>query len=119
MSDTVVHWFEIPTLDLDRAAKFYSAVLNTELGDMDGPAGPMKSFQNGDMPVGAPVKGPQSTPTQEGSVVYFGSDDIEAALQRVEACGGEVLLPKTSIGPFGHTGQFTDSEGNRVALHSS
>ncbi len=119
MSDTSVHWFEIPALDLDRAAKFYGAVLKTELSDMDGPAGPMKSFQDGDMPVGALVKGPQSKPSQEGSVVYLGTDDIEAALQRVEASGGTVLVPKTSIGPFGHIGQFTDSEGNRVALHSS
>ncbi len=119
MSETNVNWFEIPVQDLARAAKFYSTVLDIELGDMDGPSGPMKTFQNGDMPIGALVQGPQFTPSQEGALIYLSTADIDTALQRVVASGGHELVPKTSIGAFGNIGQFTDSEGNRVALHSN
>lgn len=118
MVETSVHWFEIPVQDLDRAAKFYSVVFETELGDMEGPTGPIKSFQNGQMPVGALVQG-QTNPSREGPVIYLGTADIDTALKRVEASGGEVLVPKTSIGAFGHVAHFADSEGNRVALHSN
>ena len=117
MSNISINWFEIPTQDLDRAAGFYSRVLEAELGDMDGPMGPMKSFHNDGLPVGALVAGPQVSPSQTGSLIYLGTQDIDAALARVEAAGGQVLVGKTSIGPFGSIGQFVDSEGNRVALH--
>lgn len=119
MSEIGIDWFEIPVQDLARAAKFYSTVFEIKLGDMDGPAGPMKTFQNGEMPIGALVQGPQFTPSQEGSLIYLSTPDIDAALQRVSASGGKKVLAKTSIGQFGSIGQFTDSEGNRVALHSS
>lgn len=118
MTETSVNWFEIPVKDLDRAAKFYSTVLGIELGEMNGPSGPMKTFQHGEMPIGALVKGPQFIPSKEGSLVYLGTPDIDAVLQRVDVSGGQVLVPKTSIGPFGNIGQFIDSEGNRMALHS-
>lgn len=119
MSQVAVNWFEIPVKDMDRAATFYSAVLDSTLGDMDGPAGPVKTFQSGEMPVGALVTGEHNEPSQSGTLVYLGTADIDAALERVSSSGGQVVLEKTSIGPFGHIGQFIDSEGNRVALHSN
>jgi predicted enzyme related to lactoylglutathione lyase len=39
-------------------------------------------------------------------------------LSRVEAAGGSVVMPKTSIGENGYMAIFLDTEGNRVALHS-
>ena len=45
--------------------------------------------------------------------------DIDATLPRVAKHGGKVLGPKKSIGQHGFVGHFEDSEGNRVALHSS
>jgi predicted enzyme related to lactoylglutathione lyase len=44
--------------------------------------------------------------------------DLEAAMGRVSAAGGKVLLPKMSIGEYGVIAHFQDSEGNRVALHA-
>jgi len=119
MSHTSVNWFEIPAQDLDRAAAFYSNVLEIELGDMDGPTGPMKTFQSGEMPIGALVQGPQFKPSKNGTLIYLGTKDIDAALKRIVASGGQELVPKTSIGAFGNIGQFIDCEGNRMALHSS
>lgn len=119
MSKVTIDWFEIPVQDLARAESFYSRVLDCELTEMAGPAGPFKAFQNDGMPVGALVQDEHNQPARIGALVYFHSDDIDGMLGRVEAAGGQVLVPKTAIGPFGHIAQFMDSEGNRMALHSA
>jgi len=59
------------------------------------------------------------TPSHQGSMVYFSVADIDATLARVTEAGGQTLVPKMSIGEFGFIGQFEDSEGNRVGLHST
>jgi predicted enzyme related to lactoylglutathione lyase len=58
-------------------------------------------------------------PSQQGALVYLnGGEDLDVPLARVEAAGGKVILPKTSISPNGFMARFTDTEGNRVAFHS-
>ena len=54
----------------------------------------------------------------EGGGYLNGGDDLDVPLSRVEAAGGQVILPKTSIGPNGFMARFIDTEGNRVAFHS-
>ena len=44
--------------------------------------------------------------------------DIEGTLAKVNANGGQTLMPKTSIGEYGYIAHFQDCEGNRVALHA-
>lgn len=117
MSATAIAWFEIPAKDLERAGAFYAAALGVTLGEMNSPTGLMKTFQNGEAPVGAIVKSEHNTPSSSGPLVFFACDDLDAVLDRVPAAGGTVVLPKTSIGAFGHIAQFIDSEGNRAALH--
>jgi uncharacterized protein len=52
-------------------------------------------------------------------LVYFTSEDIDTELSRVEDAGGKVLRKKTEINPdTGYMAYFTDTEGNRIALHS-
>lgn len=116
MSDVSVNWFEIPVTDLKRAAGFYSAVLDRELGDIDGPDGPMKVFLGAEGPAGTFTE-TDSSPSDGGTVVYLNCPDIDAALGRVAAAGGKVVQEKTSIGPFGFIGHLIDTEGNRIALH--
>ena len=118
MAGVSIHWFEIPVQDLARAAKFYSEILGVELGEMPGPDGPMTTFQNDDVPSGALVPGDHNSPSKSGPLVYLGTEDIDGVVGRIGAAGGEVILPKTSIGPHGNIAHFIDSEGNRVALHS-
>ena len=58
-------------------------------------------------------------PTDKGTIVYLnGGEDLSVALSKVEAAGGKIILPKTAIGPNGFMAHFSDTEGNRVALHS-
>jgi predicted enzyme related to lactoylglutathione lyase len=46
--------------------------------------------------------------------------DVGLILNKVEAAGGKIIMPKTEISPDnGFMGVFTDSEGNRIGLHSN
>ncbi len=54
----------------------------------------------------------------DGTRVYFHTDDIDATLRVVLNSGGKVEYPQTSIGELGSVAEFSDSEGNRIALHS-
>jgi len=71
------------------------------------------------MPIGALIKDPTNKPSKSGSILYFETSDVKATLKRVAKAGGKVVLPAMSIGDYGTIGQFTDTEGNRIALHAS
>ncbi len=49
-------------------------------------------------------------------VLYFPSEDIEADLQRITACGGTILLGKTRAGEDHYVALFTDPNGVRLGL---
>jgi predicted enzyme related to lactoylglutathione lyase len=121
----VVGWFEIPTLDMDRAAKFYETVFNTKLarekiGDLDMAWFPWNMEGYGS--AGSLIHFPeQYKPSAEGVVIYLtaSSGDLANEMGRVEAAGGTVLMEKKQISEeHGYMGLFLDSEGNRVAMHS-
>jgi uncharacterized protein len=116
-----VGWFEIPTTSILRATQFYEKVLDCkltfeEMGSLKMAMFPMQ--EKGEGSAGALVEGPNHTPSHDGSLLYFSTDDIDGTLSKVTANGGKVLRGKTSIGEYGWIGDFEDSEGNRVALHS-
>jgi uncharacterized protein len=115
---TTINWFEIPVANMDRAAKFYGALLGSELKRGDFVDVPHAFFSNGKDMIGALVHDPHNKPVSEGRVLYFGSQDIEGALARVRELGAEVIVPKTDIGDPGHIAVLRDSEGNRVGLHT-
>lgn len=117
-------WFEIPVADIDRAQKFYEALLGISMkrqrymGDTD-----QAVFPNGgpDHASGALVQANvERAPAQSaGSVVYLSVSDIRPVLARVGELGGEVLLPLTAISDTPVVvGHIRDSEGNRVGLAS-
>ena len=56
-----------------------------------------------------------------GPLVYLNAEpDLAIVLGRVERAGGKVTVPKRQISPeHGYMAVFIDSEGNRVALHST
>lgn len=117
-----VGWFEIPAADMERAIKFYETVFDCKLdrntmGDFDMAWFPWNEEVKG--AGGSLVSHKMYTPSQEGVLVYFSSEDINTELSRVEDAGGVVLREKTEISPdIGYMAYFTDTEGNRIALHS-
>jgi predicted enzyme related to lactoylglutathione lyase len=121
--ENALTWFEIPAVDFARAEKFYNTIFDTELVPMKGIKHlglQMSLFPHGENAVGGGViKGAGYVPSAEGTVVYLnGGDDLNVVLNRVEAAGGQVLLPKTSIGKNGYMAFFLDTEGNKVGLNS-
>ena len=120
-----ISWFEIPTIDLDRAQKFYETIFGTSLIPLDLQNIKMRMFPMEDQMSG--IGGalcynkefykPSST---DGPLIYLnGNPDVQNILDKIEGAGGKVLVPKTQISPeYGHMAVFIDTEGNRIALHS-
>lgn len=115
-----INWFELPANNFERAKEFYGKVLNAELQEMEMNGTKMGFFPSDQQGVGGCITyGNGNKPNAEGSLIYLnGGDDLSAPLSRVEAAGGKVIMPKTSIGENGHMAMFMDTEGNRVAFHS-
>lgn len=124
MQKNAISWFEIPTGDIDRAQKFYETILDITMIPMEMPGFVMRMFPIEDMTGvgGALVKTPdfyQSSKT-DGTLIYLNANpDVQKVLDKVEAAGGTIVVPKTEISPeYGFMGVFIDTEGNRIALHS-
>lgn len=116
----LVGWFEIPATDLKRAVDFYNEVLGKglEIIDFSGLNMAMFPMEQG-VTSGALVEAKFSQPSDQGTTVYFVVEDVEATCKKVESAGGAVVVPKTKISDeYGFYGQFMDTEGNRVGLHS-
>jgi len=117
-----VNWFEIAANDLERAKNFYASVFDATFEFVDMPDNPMYMFAgNHESPnaMGALVKSEQNNPSNEGTIIYFECENLAAEESRVNENGGQVIMPKTSIGEFGFIAQFIDTEGNRIGIHSN
>lgn len=120
-----ISWFEIPTNDLDRAQKFYESIFDIKFIPLEVAQIKMRMF---------PVEDPQSiggalvfndqfykTSATDGPLIYLNANpDVQQVLDKIESAGGKILVPKTMISPeYGFMGMFLDTEGNRIALHST
>ena len=117
----VINWFEIPATDHQRAVKFYSQVLGTDLQPMEMSGIKMAFLHAEEGSIGGAVCcGKGYKPSAEGTLVYLnGGNDLSAPLSRVEKAGGKVIMPKTKISEeIGYMAFFLDSEGNKIAFHS-
>ena len=119
---SALNWFEIPARDLDRAQKFYEALFAAPLrreamGDVA-----FVMFQNDQGGTAGCVMatGGEPAPSVDGTVVYLNAaPSIDAVLARLDAAGGELIVPKTALPDgMGYFAQFRDGEGNRVGLHA-
>ncbi len=120
----MVGWFEVPVKNMERAKKFYEKVFDItiavhELGDFIMGWFPMSPDKPG--ATGSLVQHKMYTPSEtHGPLIYFSCTDVAEELGRVESAGGTVLQEKKEIGGgHGFMALIKDSEGNRIALHSS
>jgi predicted enzyme related to lactoylglutathione lyase len=120
LQPNVPAWFEIPAVDLDRAVRFYEAILagkltRAQMGPMSMAVFPYEKPGSS----GAVVKAEGFVPAATGTVVYLHLDDIRPVLDRVPNAGGAVLLSRTPLpDEMGFFAQVRDTEGNRVGLFS-
>jgi predicted enzyme related to lactoylglutathione lyase len=113
---------EIPVSDFSRAVKFYQAILDITIEEMEMDGNQMGVLPSGEGTVNVVlVKGSDYNPTVDGAVLYLNAGyDLQPALDRVELNGGHVILPKTIISEeMGFYALISDSEGNKLGLHSS
>lgn len=112
---------EIPTTDFSRAVLFYQGILGIVIEEVDLYGIQMGVFPGDGETVNVVlVKGDEYKPTTDGTVVYLnGGDDLQIVLDKIESNGGRILVPKTEISTeMGFFAMFTDSEGNKLGLHS-
>ncbi|HNP21092.1 MAG TPA: VOC family protein [Panacibacter sp.] len=118
-----LNWFEIPATDIARAKKFYEIIFEIVMEKMEMPG--MKYAMFPFNPANAKVAGglaqsAMHNPGTTGSLIYLNANpDLQNVLDRIEAAGGKITMPKTSIGQNGFMAVFTDTEGNLLALHSN
>ena len=117
-----INWFEIPVNDIKRAKKFYEAIFEIKMEEMEMPGMKyaMFPFNPGIGKVsGGLTQSPMHTPGTTGSITYLNANpDLQHVLNRVESAGGKIVMPKTSIGENGFMAFIMDMEGNKMALHS-
>ena len=123
--NNAISWFEIPATDLERAQKFYEAIFGVGLVPVDLPNIKMRMFPLDDMinGVGGAVVdsgGFHKPSASDGPLIYLnGNPDVQNVLDKVEAAGGKIMVPKTEISPeYGYMAVIIDTEGNRIGLHS-
>ncbi|WP_320020218.1 VOC family protein [Labilibaculum manganireducens] len=113
----LISWVEIPSVDFDRAVKFYNTVFKLNLPKVDFGQEKMACFPNDE---GAISYAPNFKPSENGVMVSFTApDNIETTIQRIETNGGKVLQPKTKIEVEGrdYFAICIDIEGNKIGIY--
>lgn len=116
-----INWFAIPAADFQRAVKFYDAIFNFKMNVMKMGNEDIAFFPNEQGGVGGHIYSQKNfKPSDSGLILFLnGGDNLQEILDRVESAGGKIVTPKTQISPeVGYMCHFTDSEGNKLALHS-
>ena len=126
MSADTLCWTDIPVTNLDRAIQFYSAILGKDVRKMS-----EAEFEYGLLPheeqnasgclcVGGHSVGNKNKPSETGPLIYLSVEGrLNEAVKAARVNGGKVLQERQQIGPHGVRAIIVDSEGNRIALHSS
>ena len=119
-----ISWFEIPTRDINRAQKFYESIFDISMIPMDLDNIQMRLFPiespeniGGALTYHSEFYKPSAT---DGPLLYLnGNPDVQNIVDKIEAAGGKILVPKTLISEeYGYMAVFLDTEGNRIGLHS-
>jgi uncharacterized protein len=118
----LINWFEIPATNFKRAISFYKAILGVEIKETEMFGTKMGFFPtDGTNVSGAIVQGEEYKPSTNGTPLYLNAgSDLQTVLDKVEPNNGKIIVPKTQISPeMGYFGMFIDTEGNKMAVHSS
>lgn len=119
--DKVVH-FEIPVDDLDRAKQFYSSMFGWKLDDFPG----MGYTGITTVPMGDDMRPTESGAINGGMmqrndkvkspVVVINVADVDEAVEKVVAAGGELVSGKAEVPGMGYYAYVTDSESNIIGV---
>jgi len=120
-----VCWFEIYVQDIPRAKAFYEAVFRATLSPLAAPTPDLEMWtfsmkgceeERGCSGSICKMKGKDSG--GGGTIIYFACEDCAEEEARVVPAGGQVHLPKMSIGEYGFISLVLDPDGNMIGLYS-
>ncbi|MDX1545141.1 MAG: VOC family protein [Christiangramia sp.] len=116
-----ISWFEIPAINFQQSVDFYNQIFGIEMEKNFDDNYAMAFFPVKNGIGGAIVKGPGSTPSDTGPLLYLNAgNNLDKILERIEPAGGRIVMTKTLINKeSGYFAIFIDSEGNKLALHSN
>ncbi len=124
-STNALNWFEIPATDLDRAQKFYESIFGFEMinQEMENMGMKMAAFPyepGSGKAAGGLIQSQMHVPSDKGALIYLNANpNMDPVIEKIEANGGKVVMPKMKISDeIGYMAFFTDTEGNKVGLHS-
>jgi len=112
----------IPAVDFERAYKFYAEITDKRIKHNPSVPFRMAYFVDDDGNyVGHLFQLPNFRPSSDGVIVYFElAKDLDDTIAIIKKAGGTIVMPKTLIAPGkGFWALFLDTEGNKLALHSS
>lgn len=122
----VVH-FEIPVDEQNRAKSFYKSVFEWDLQEMPG-GDEVYTFaitspvdENYEHKEKGAINGGifQRNEDIQHPVITIGVSSIDLFMKKIEAAGGEVVVPKGEVPEMGYYAYFKDTEGNLMGLWES
>ncbi len=105
-------WNELLTDDTAAAEAFYTSVFGMTAETAETPTGPYTVLKVGDhQAAGMMAKNENMGPIPNAWSIYFGVDDVDAALEVVTAAGGQVLMQPFDIPEVGRMAVVQDPQG--------
>lgn len=121
MANRVVH-FEIEAKDANRAKKFYTDAFGWKMEQMGEKMGNYVVVITGDPKKPGGINGgifvspPGDHERLNAYSCVVGVEDIDKAIKKVKAAGGQVLCEKMDIPTVGTYAKCKDTEGNNFSL---
>ena len=122
MSKHKVVLFEMPSADMKKSKEFYESALGWTINLMEDNEGGMAvtagSDDNGMATEVSAINGgfyKRESKSDHPSIVIE-TESIDETAKAIEKAGGKITTAKHAIGDWGFMADFTDPEGNEMAL---
>jgi predicted enzyme related to lactoylglutathione lyase len=110
-------WDELASPDLDASGRFYSALFGWKLEPMEGSEMPYHVIKNSAGWNNGGIRPTMPPGTPPHWAVYFGTDNLDASLAKVNQLGGRQLMEPMQAGP-GRFAPVADPQGAVFNLYS-
>jgi predicted enzyme related to lactoylglutathione lyase len=108
---------QLNTIDPEAAKRFYSDLFGWRFEDVQGGPAPYSAIYNGERLNGGMMEMPAGQPAPPHWLVYFGTDDMAGAAERIGSLGGRIVVEAMDV-PGGQILVAQDPQGATFALVS-
>jgi predicted enzyme related to lactoylglutathione lyase len=106
---------QLNTSDPEAAQSFYSDLFGWRIEQVSGTETPYWGVYRGERLNGGMMPLPPGAPAPSHWLVYFGTDDVDAAADQISSAGGTVMVPPQEV-PGGRILVAEDPQGAVFAL---